>query len=110
MRIPFHAFVRAPVAIELARFPFVPSARREGACDPFARRLAGAVIPSASVAVFHAPAFLPRWPSYDRRSRIVVITRGIPQAWIEALIDALDAEVAEVSAERQLTTQRRALP
>jgi G3E family GTPase len=48
--------------------------------------------------VFHAPAFLPRWPSDDRRSRIVVITRGIPQAWIEALIDALDAEVAEVSA------------
>jgi G3E family GTPase len=49
--------------------------------------------------VFHAPAFLPRWPSADRRSRIVVITRGIPQSWIEALIDALDAEVAEVSAQ-----------
>jgi G3E family GTPase len=48
--------------------------------------------------VFHAPTFLPRWPSDDRRSRIVVITRGIPQAWIEALIDALDVEVAEVSA------------
>jgi G3E family GTPase len=60
--------------------------------------------------VFHAPAFLPHWPSNDRRSRIVVITRGIPQAWIEALIDALAAEVAEVSAQRQLTAQRRALP
>jgi G3E family GTPase len=48
--------------------------------------------------VFHAPAFLPRWPSDDRRSRIVIITRGIPPAWIETLIDALDAEVAEVSA------------
>jgi len=50
--------------------------------------------------VFHAPTFLPRWPSADRRSRIVMITRGIPQAWIEALIDALEAEVAEVSEER----------
>jgi G3E family GTPase len=59
--------------------------------------------------VFHAPAFLPRWPSDDRRSRIVVITRGIPQAWIEALIDALDAEVAEVSEERELTAQCRGL-
>jgi G3E family GTPase len=48
--------------------------------------------------VFHAPAWLARWPSADRRSRIVVITRGIPQAWIEALLDALEAEVAEVSA------------
>jgi G3E family GTPase len=46
--------------------------------------------------VFHAPAWLARWPSEDRRSRIVVITRGIPRVWIEALIDALEAEVAEV--------------
>jgi len=47
--------------------------------------------------VFHAPAWLPRWPSDDRRSRIVVITRGIPQPWIETLLDALDAEVAAVT-------------
>jgi G3E family GTPase len=47
--------------------------------------------------VFHAPAWLARWPSEDRRSRIVVIARGIPRPWVEALIDALDAEVAEVA-------------
>jgi G3E family GTPase len=47
--------------------------------------------------VFHAPAWLPRWPSDDRRSRIVVITRGIPRRWIETLLDALDAEVAAVT-------------
>jgi G3E family GTPase len=47
--------------------------------------------------VFHAPAWLPRWPSDDRRSRIVVITRGIPRGWIETLLDALAAEVGEVS-------------
>jgi G3E family GTPase len=47
--------------------------------------------------VFHPPSWLPRWPSDDRRSRIVFITRGIPQGWVEALLDALDAEVAEVA-------------
>jgi hypothetical protein len=48
--------------------------------------------------VFHPPAWLARWPSDDRRSRIVVITRGIPRRFIGALIEALEAEVAEVSA------------
>jgi G3E family GTPase len=46
--------------------------------------------------VFHAPIWLERWPSRDRRSRIVFITRRIPRGWVEALLDALDAEVADV--------------
>jgi G3E family GTPase len=46
--------------------------------------------------VFHAPAWLERWPSDDRRSRIVVIGRRIPQRWIEALLDAIGAEVDDV--------------
>ena len=49
--------------------------------------------------IFHAPAWLERWPSEDRRSRLVFITRRIPRRWVEALLDALDAEVAEVEAE-----------
>jgi G3E family GTPase len=48
--------------------------------------------------VFHQPSWLKRWPSDDRRSRIVFITRGIPRGWVEALLGALDAEVAVVSA------------
>jgi G3E family GTPase len=51
--------------------------------------------------VFHAPIWLPRWPSDDRRSRIVCITRCVPQGWVEALLDALNAEVAAVSAEQK---------
>jgi len=47
--------------------------------------------------VFHPPAWLARWPSHDRRSRIVVITRGIPRRWVEVLLGALNAEVAAVS-------------
>ena len=46
--------------------------------------------------VFHPPAWLDRWPSDDRSSRIVLITRRVPQRWVEALLEAIDAEVAEV--------------
>jgi hypothetical protein len=31
----------------------------------------------------------------DRRSRIVFITRDVPCGWVEALLEALDAEVAD---------------
>jgi G3E family GTPase len=48
--------------------------------------------------VFHAPAWLDRWPSADRRSRMVFITRSIPQRWVEVLLDAITAEVEDVSA------------
>ena len=47
--------------------------------------------------VFHAPAWLDRWPSDDRRSRIVFITRRIPQRWVEVLLEAIGAEVADVT-------------
>lgn len=47
--------------------------------------------------VFHPPAFLGRWPSDDRRSRLVFIARRVPQRWVEVLLDALDAEVAAVT-------------
>jgi G3E family GTPase len=48
--------------------------------------------------VFHPPSWLPGWPSDDRRSRIVFITRGIPRGFVEALFDAISSEVADVSA------------
>jgi G3E family GTPase len=48
--------------------------------------------------VFHPPVWLDRWPSRDRRSRLICIGRDIQQAWIEALIRAIEAEVAEVAA------------
>jgi G3E family GTPase len=47
--------------------------------------------------VFHPPSWLARWPSDDHRSRIIFITRGVPRAWVDALLEALDAEVAAVS-------------
>ena len=47
--------------------------------------------------VFHSPSWLERWPSDDRRSRIVIIARHIPQSWVEALLDAIDEEVADVT-------------
>jgi G3E family GTPase len=50
--------------------------------------------------VFHPPAWLERWPSDDRRTRIVFIVRGVPRRWVEVLLDAIGAEVIEVAAER----------
>jgi len=47
--------------------------------------------------VVHPPAFLERWPTVDRRSRLVFIVRDVPQAWVEALLDALEAEVTTLS-------------
>jgi G3E family GTPase len=46
--------------------------------------------------VFHPPAWLARWPSQDRRSRLVFIGRHLRQTWIEALLTALELEVAEL--------------
>lgn len=48
--------------------------------------------------VFHPPTWLPRWPSEDRRSRLVFIVRRIPRDWIEALLAAIEAEVRDVAA------------
>jgi len=48
--------------------------------------------------VFHAPTWLERWPSADRASRMVLITRRIPQRWVEVLLDAVIAEVDCVAA------------
>jgi len=47
--------------------------------------------------VFHPPAWLERWPSTDRRSRMVFITRHIPQRWVQVLLEAISQEVAAVS-------------
>jgi G3E family GTPase len=46
--------------------------------------------------VFHAPAWLDRWPSDDRSSRMVFITRRVPRRWLEVLLEAIEAEVSDV--------------
>jgi G3E family GTPase len=46
--------------------------------------------------VFHAPVWLDRWPSDDRSSRMVFITRRIPRRWLEVLLEAIEAEVTDV--------------
>jgi G3E family GTPase len=47
--------------------------------------------------MFHAPTFLARWPSDDRRSRLVFIARDVPHEFVEALLDAIEAEVRETA-------------
>jgi hypothetical protein len=48
--------------------------------------------------VFHPPAWLDAWPDEDRTTRIVVIALGLDRLWLEALLDALDDEVAALHA------------
>jgi G3E family GTPase len=47
--------------------------------------------------LFHPPVLLPHWPSADRRTRIVFITRGLPQQAIEESFTAF-AEADEPAA------------
>jgi G3E family GTPase len=50
--------------------------------------------------VFSAPQWLERWPSDDRRTRLVFIGRRIPESWVRRLLDLLDAEVQKEIARR----------
>jgi G3E family GTPase len=50
--------------------------------------------------VYHAPVWLERWPSPDRRTRIVFIGSHLHESWARTLLDLLDAEVADETARR----------
>ena len=43
--------------------------------------------------LFHPPVLLPCWPSDDRRTRMVFITRDLPKAAIEKTLDAFEEAV-----------------
>ncbi len=43
--------------------------------------------------LFHPPVLLPRWPSEDRRTRMVFITRDLPRESIEATLTAFENAV-----------------
>src|SRR5262245_48753535 len=40
--------------------------------------------------VYHAPVWLPRWPSEDRRTRIVFIGQNIRESWVRGLIELIE--------------------
>jgi G3E family GTPase len=43
--------------------------------------------------LFHPPVLLPQWPSEDRRTRMVFITRELPKEMIEATLTAFEKAV-----------------
>ena len=45
--------------------------------------------------LFHPPVLLPEWPSEDHRTRMVFITRDLPQEMIETTLAAFEEAVAE---------------
>lgn len=48
--------------------------------------------------VYHAPMWLPRWPSADRRTRLVFIGRDLRERWLRELIALIEDEVASETA------------
>lgn len=48
--------------------------------------------------VYHAPVWLPRWPSADRRTRLVFIGRDLRERWLRELIELIEDEVASETA------------
>lgn len=51
--------------------------------------------------VYHAPVWLERWPSADRRTRLVFIGRRVKLSWVETLLELLELEVVEERARRR---------
>ncbi|HEV2300612.1 MAG TPA: GTP-binding protein [Stellaceae bacterium] len=48
--------------------------------------------------IFHPPVLLPAWPSADRRTRMVFITRDLPRETVEETLAAYEAAVARAEA------------
>lgn len=51
--------------------------------------------------VFHPPATLPDWPSPDRRTRLVMITRDLSETFVKKLFDAFVGHTGIDTADRQ---------
>jgi G3E family GTPase len=45
--------------------------------------------------VVSPPEFLDRWPGADQRTRIVLITKGVPPHFVQRLLDAIEEEVRD---------------
>ena len=57
--------------------------------------------------LFHPPVLLPQWPSDDRRTRMVFITRDLPQEAIEAALTAFEKAIEETPDPRPPAANRR---
>ncbi len=44
--------------------------------------------------IFHPPARLDRWPDADRRTRLVFITRDLPEGFVRRMFDAFTGALA----------------
>jgi G3E family GTPase len=55
--------------------------------------------------VFSAPQFLEHWPSSDHTTRLVFITRAVPQHFPTRLLDAIEVEVREELGQQRSTSR-----
>ena len=56
--------------------------------------------------VVSTPEFLDRWPSGDERTRMVFITRDVPQYFIARLLDAIEDEVRDATSDADLVREK----
>jgi len=54
--------------------------------------------------IFQSPTWLDTWPGDDCRTRIVFIGRNLHQAWVKALLDAIEKEVEEQAGDSRVDT------
>jgi G3E family GTPase len=78
--------------VSSAREMLGPNLLRIKGLITIADRPDGPLVVHAVQDVFHPPAFLPAWPSADRRSRLVFITRDIDPALIEHTLTLLQRD------------------
>jgi dihydroorotase len=57
--------------------------------------------------LFHPPVLLPDWPSEDRRTRMVFITRDLPREEIETTLAAFEEAVEEAPLPQSFPRERR---
>ncbi len=50
--------------------------------------------------IFHPPASLPDWPDHDHTTRLVIITRDLPEEFVTRLFNAFVGEVASDTPDR----------
>lgn len=94
---PLHAVTLALFVSALAENCGADLLRMKGIVNVAERAHTPAVIHGVQH-VYHAPVWLARWPTEDRRTRMVFIGRRVRESWVCGLLDLLEAEVASENA------------
>ena len=57
--------------------------------------LAGPLVIHGVQHIFHSPLLLDAWPSADRRTRLVLITRDTDEAWLRSTLSLFEVDATQ---------------